>query len=413
MTESLLRTEALLPRDFSELAALRDAFFRFAQSATALSDAYRELEARTARVEGELARANASLRAIFESIPSGVIARDSQGRVTAVNRAAEAILGIDAAKLFEQPSARETLRDARGDFLLAAAPAPISPETTERTIELGNGRRLVLLWTRTALPAPGGGAPGSLEVFTDLTELRALQREAAARERLATLGETAAALAHQIRSPLNGFQGFLALLLRQLSAEPAESPARRYAEKLLEGARELERIVAGFLAYARPEALCCAPVSLRPLFESIERAFVDMGRAKKDAIEIDVEPATLAVEGDPVALKQVFWNLLENALEATEGTGPVRLRARETPFAGTVFVEVEDEGPGIPKELFPRLFQPFATGRPRGSGLGLAVVRKLLDLQGGSVRAKNLSPRGARFTVELRARASAGKKKGG
>jgi signal transduction histidine kinase len=377
------------------IAGLKDAFETFSRSAGALSSAYEALEARAARVDLELARVNAAQRTILESIPSGLVARDAAGRVSAMNGAARSILGLEGDRSLERAAA---LEDSTGRPLFAG-PAPLVATTEERTLALPCDRHVVLLWTRAPLSGEGAAA-GSLDVFSDVTEVRRLRAEVAARDRLAALGETAAALAHQVRNPLNGFQGFLALLLRELAPLPAASAARVYAGKALEGARELERVVGSFLAFARPESLDVGRVGLDVLARDVVRA-VEAAGAPVDRVSIDVRPRRLWIEADPVRLKQVLVNLVENALAATPAPGLVVLRARRLPGRGRVALEVEDEGQGIDADLMPRLFQPFATKTPGGSGLGLAYVRKAVELHGGSVRATNLSTRGARFTIEL------------
>lgn len=380
----------------AQVAGLREAFETFSRSAQALGQAYSALEARAALVDLELARANALQGKILESIPSGLVARDAAGRVTAVNGAALAILGLERAGA--QGERLLDLEAADGSALLGPlAPAGVTAE--ERSFVRPDGRAVALVWTRTPLGGePGRESAGCLDVFTDVTEVQRLRAEVAARERLTALGETAAALAHQVRNPLNGFQGFLGLLQRELAALPESAPARLYAGKALEGARELERVVAGILAVARPETLERRVVGVaslaRDAVASLEAAGMPVARITVDA------PASLSVHADALRLKQAVVNLLENALAATPESGRIRVRARARGRT-SVLLEVEDEGSGIDPALLPRLFQPFATTRAHGSGLGLAYVRKVVELHGGAVSARNLKSRGARFTIEL------------
>lgn len=230
-----------------------------------------------------------------------------------------------------------------------------------------------------------------------LREMRGLEAQMAQRERLASLGNMAATVAHEIRNPLNA----VSMGLQRLGAEFRTDDAEEYERLvgLMHGeVRRLNGIVEEFLSLARPVALTVADVEvaavLRELVTLIE------GEAKASGVEIVVDaPSSLPVlRVDPDRLRQVLLNLARNGLEAMPRGGTLTLAAGADD--DTITLEVRDTGDGIPADLLPRIFEPYVTTKATGVGLGLAIARRIVEAHGGRIEAES-GARGTRFRIDL------------
>ncbi len=287
---------------------------------------------------------------------------------------------------------------------------------TERAVEqLGQ--------LRLDLPIEAGGGPllsriqSSLRRMADalahekaltrsqLEELRATnerlartQSELVAAERLATVGRLAAGIAHEVGNPLAGILGYLSLLRARINDETS----REFVDRTEAEVQRIDGIVRGLLELGRPPRPALQLVELA----SIVRTCVQLGGAgehlKHVQIGISIPPEAVAL-ADPAAFSQIMLNLLLNAGQAMDGSGEIRVGARQ--LGGRVEIHVEDQGRGIPESVLPRLFEPFFTTRAagKGTGLGLAVSQHLAQGIGGALYAENRPEGGARFVLELQA----------
>ena len=247
--------------------------------------------------------------------------------------------------------------------------------------------------------ADGGPAVrGFLVLFADLTEARQRAEEARLADNLMHLGEMAAGAAHELRNSLATLRGYLTLIERTPEGESSAG----HLEEVRHEADHLQRVLEDFLSFARPG---------RGRVESVDLATVAARAAADPALEgrvrLEVDPTTPLLSGDQQLLEHSVRNLLRNALEAQleaggpgrdtvgdtaaqPGSSPVDLSVRPLADGGAELV-VADRGPGVAPEIADRLFQPFATSRPGGVGLGLALAHRIVSLHGGSLR---LEPRG-------------------
>jgi two-component system, NtrC family, nitrogen regulation sensor histidine kinase GlnL len=389
-----------------DLNALR----ALASAALRVEEAYSQLRDGAARLDRELAEANqrlaskvvelehlsGSLAAVLSAIPSGVVVADADGGVIMANPAAHEILGVAPGKLCGHPA--RNVVDAKGHPLLLLARGECV--AVERIVERADDSRVV----RGSVVAVRDAANeflGLVELLDDRTEVKVLEDEVRRLDRLAELGRVAAILAHEIRNPLSGIRGFAGMLERKLKDADGLEAEHRYARRICEGADRADAIIDSVLFLASPRPLRRDAVGVEALFcevwENVSHA--DPTRSRGVEVRLDIDPRALSVVGDRVRLEQALTNLLTNALAAMNGRGRIELRAREA--HGIVTLEVCDDGPGIPKEALPRLFEPFFTTKSEGAGLGLALVRRILDLHGGSVRAENQASRGAKFVLAL------------
>lgn len=235
------------------------------------------------------------------------------------------------------------------------------------------------------------------ELETAHRRLQASEAELVQSEKLSSLGRLAASVAHEINNPA-GIVSLHAQLLREECDQPA---LRASVDRIVEAAERVSRIVRALLEATRraPSAGETLPVRVADVVDEALASLRALGAAPRLAVEVDIEPESVT-RGDPSQLAQVIRNLVENAAHATGGEGRLRVEARRR--ADAVEVSVSDDGPGIPAEALPRLFEPFFTTRRKtGTGLGLFVAWGIVRGHGGSIRAENRPEGGARFVVQL------------
>jgi signal transduction histidine kinase len=231
-----------------------------------------------------------------------------------------------------------------------------------------------------------------------LRELRALETEMAQRERLAALGDVAAAFAHEVRNPLNA----VSMGLQRLRAEFAPAPADEYARfvDLMQGeVTRLNTIVEDFLALARPLPLTPARVAVDTLLGELAALVEAQARAASIDVRVAAPSSLPRVVADRDHLKQVLLNLVLNAVQAAGRGGRVTLEAQ--PARDGITIVVADTGPGIAPDVLPRIFDPYFTTRNGGLGLGLTIARRIVQAHGGSLEVESTPGAGARFTVRL------------
>ena len=316
------------------------------------------------------------LTALLGALPGGVIIVDRAGCIEEANPVAGTLFG-------------EPLQGMPLDTVLERAGGPGAG--LSELLELSGGRSIRL--SRRELD--GGG---QLVLVTDVTEAQAMQAMLARQQRLLTLGELAAGLAHQIRTPLAA-----ALLYASQMTLAARSPGdlTRCADKTVESLRQLDRLVNDMLAFAHGGA-ARERVSVSALLEQVAQW---LRPALREGVQLTIrtEAPGLAVRANAPSLVSVLLNLATNALQAADGALHLELLARRS-ANGRAQVVVSDDGPGIPEALRGRIFEPFFTTRERGHGIGLAIVRSVVEAHGGSVRLAT-SARGATFIVEIPAEA--------
>jgi len=230
-----------------------------------------------------------------------------------------------------------------------------------------------------------------------LEERRALEGELRRRERLATVGELTAALAHEIRNPLGSLKG-AAQILADLTL-PAEERSRLLAI-LGEESGRLDRVLTDFLTLARDRKVRRTTVDLAACVRETATLLTPEAEARGVAVRVEGAEGAVVLTGDGDLLRQLIWNLARNGVEAAASGGEVTLRVA-TAEAGRVRLVVEDTGPGIAAEDLGRLFDPFFTTRDGGTGLGLAICDRIARDHGATLTAENRAEGGARFVVEL------------
>jgi len=217
--------------------------------------------------------------------------------------------------------------------------------------------------------------------------------------RLAALGQFAAAIAHDIRTPLTSISMNVQILRRKLQLPDDD---REHLDIALEELARLDRSVAEILDFAKPVKLTSEPIDVAELIETTGRSLTPVLSERGVAVRVEPSGASdaLTVHGDPQRLRQVLTNLVDNAANASRPGAVVTLRAAATGDR-CVAIEVEDHGRGIGPDDLPRIFEPFFTTRPDGTGLGLAIVHKVIRAHGGDIKVRSTPGAGSTFTITL------------
>lgn len=385
------------------VAAARDSRRHNAASAdtvvlsAALSDAVAKLKAQE---RATAARAEASERMsseIISSLSAGLLVVGVTGNVRILNPAGKRMLGIADGAPFD--SYRNLLREPVLSDLIDECIATRGP-ILRRSVQLVDATNGVshLGVTVSPMADDSGALQGAICLFTDLTAVKQLEEQLRLKESLATVGELTAGIAHEFRNGLATIHGYSKLF--DLEALPENY--RQYVQGIRAEAQSLGEVVTNFLNFARPAELTLSRVDLSAI---CERAAEEL-RAEARGLggDVSVRGGWGDVEGDEVLLRQAFSNLLRNAVEAcVHGrVAPVVVVRSEVDHAQKfVRVTVEDNGPGIPPEQRERVFQPFFTSKRSGTGLGLALVQKIVVFHNGRIAVGSSDLGGASLQVTL------------
>jgi len=347
-------------------------------------------------------------RHLVFNLRTGVLAITRDGRIAAMNDIAYRVLGLSARPGDIGRPFAEVLHDCPevARILQQGFDTDDLPNRAEMRLRK-TGRAMG--YSLSPILDDEGTKIGATLFFKDLTRVEQLEERERLRDRLAALGEMAAAIAHEVKNPLASIEVAAGVLKRQLSDQ---SEALEALDDIIKEAKMANAIVVEVLEFVRPIQLQVERVAVdEALKDAITLA---EGKQARGAVSIDTEIATDVPEllADPHQLRQLFSNLVANAFEALGGEGHVSIRAGLLPGddeptsaieppVPQVVVEVRDTGPGIAQDDLERIFSPFFTTKPQGTGLGLAIVRKVVDAHDGHIDAISAPGRGATFRVTL------------
>jgi signal transduction histidine kinase len=344
-------------------------------------------------------------RHLVLNLRTGVLAITRDGRVAAINDFAYRILGLPQGSADIGRAFADVLHDCPEvtRILLQAFDSHELPNRAEMRLRR-TGKAVG--YTLSHIHDDDGRTVGATLFFKDLTRVEQLEERERLRDRLAALGEMAAAIAHEVKNPLAAIEVAAGVLKRQLTDRPE---ALDVLDDIIKESKMANAIVVEVLEFVRPIQLQVDRVSLlEALKDSITLA---EGKRARGAVSIDMSmaPEVPDLLADPHQLRQLFSNLLANAFEALGGEGHIDIRATVLPGDDDgadppppqVVVEVRDTGPGIAPDDLERIFSPFFTTKPQGTGLGLAIVRKVVDAHEGHIDAISARGHGATFRVTL------------
>lgn len=344
-------------------------------------------------------------RDLVWSLRNGVVAVTRDGTVTVMNDVAYQILGLTPRESDIGSPFAEVLRGHQDVCRIVASAFELShlPNRAELRLK-GSGK--VIGYTLSQVRDGRGRITGATLFFKDLTRVEQLEERERLRDRLAALGEMAAAIAHEVKNPLAGIEVMAGILKRQLADSP---DAQNILGDIIKEAKMANAIVLEVLDFVRPIRLQVERISLADAIRdavTMAESHVTRGNVR---VTVDCPEHLPSIQGDPHQLRQIFTNLLTNAFEALGGVGDVAVVARQLADEGPageppgpmLQVEVTDNGPGMPAEVMDKIFSPFFTTKPQGSGLGLAIVRKIVDAHDGRIDVGVVDQGGTRFCVTL------------
>lgn len=342
-----------------------------------------------------LSRLKAFSDSLVENMPIGLIALDGDRRLTAFNQAAEAVLGLKAESL-GKPAESALPASCRG--LLDGLPTEGRPVDREIDCTVAEGRSARLEMIATVLQEEEESpSPGHVILFRDMTEVRRLKQEVVRSQRLASLGSLAAGVAHEIRNPLSSIKGFATYFKERYRDNPADCET---AEVMIREVDRLNRVITQLLEFARPMTMTRVPASLQQLIRHALKTVEGQARQRRITVEADLSPEIGEIPLDADRITQVLLNLCLNAIAAMEGGGTLRITLGWQD-SRTVRIELADTGSGISDQDLPRVFDPYFTTKPSGTGLGLPIVQKVVEAHGGEVTIRSELGKGTTVTVLL------------
>ena len=359
------------------------------------------------KLERELSQSEALHRSVVDAVDAFIVGLRPGGEVRMWNRSAalstdlpaSAVLGKPLTGLLVSDRAREQLGQA-----LALALEGEEIEELELPVQSAAGPQRIVRWHLSRLPDHGGEAL-VLAVGVDRTDRIELERRAAEAEAMASRGTLTAGRAPAIRNPLNAATLQLELLQRgadKLADTTARDAIAERVRIVREELSRLTRLLDDFLRLARPRAIEQRTVDLRALVTEVAELHAPAAQQAGVSIALDLEDGPLEARGDAALLRQVLINLVINAIEAMRERGQGRLRLGCHRKSQTrVELSVEDDGPGIPEEIGDRMFAPFVTSKEAGTGLGLTVVKRVVDRHGGAIHVTSAAGQGTRIWVTL------------
>ncbi|HSC26108.1 MAG TPA: ATP-binding protein [Vicinamibacterales bacterium] len=341
-------------------------------------------------------------RDLVWNLRNGVLAVTRDGSVAVMNDVAYRVLGLKPNPRDIGQSFTRVLRTQPEVARIVASAFELSHLPNRAELRLKNSGK-VIGYTLSQVRDAHGRLTGATLFFKDLTRVEQIEERERLRDRLAALGEMAAAIAHEVKNPLAGIVVMAGILKRQL---PDSLDAQSILGDIIKEAKMANSIVIEVLEFVRPIRLQVESIALADVIR--DAISLAEGRVPRGGVAIAAQlPAGVpAIQGDPHQLRQLFTNLLTNAFEALSGRGAVSISAQQLaddePQAGeghggpSILVDVADDGPGVPADVMDRIFNPFFTTKPQGSGLGLAIVRKIVDAHDGRI---DMSPRSGGGTV--------------
>ncbi len=390
-------TRAVAQGDFSqrETVASRDELGVLTQSFNTMRQQLAEARAVVERNQAQLADAHAYVQGILDNLSAGVLAFDESMRLRSFNNSAAAIL--DTAVDRVAGSAPDDWRGrspglAQLGAEIAEAFRHDDRSEWEKQIEYaGRKGEQMLLLRGTRLPA--GSATGYVVVFDDITHVLQSQRDAA-------WTEVARRLAHEIKNPLTPIQLSAERLQMKLAgklAGPEADMLARSTQTIVNQVAALKNMVDAFRQYARMPEPTAQSIDLNALMREVLALY----ESHADWFKIELAADLPFFVGDPAQLRQVMHNLLQNAQDSLAEVESPHIELRSERIDGGVRVTITDNGAGFPETLMKRAFEPYVTTKPKGTGLGLVIVKKIVEEHGGTVSISNVAPHGARVTLNF------------
>ena len=374
------------------------AFYTVALLTSYLSESLRLAGRRLEEASDSLADLEAFSQTIIDSITSGLMTTDIEGRINFFNEAAANILVVDSQQAIGQEV--KALLGELDDFLdrLKAKLAGRRYLRMEGAYLNRRGEELYLGMSVSYLLIDGDKKSGFLFIFQDLTEIKRLEREVRLKENLATMGEMAAGMAHEIRNPLASISGSVQVLAE---AEELTEEQKRLMDIIVRESERLSGTLTEFLAYARPPRFEPDQIDLRRVVEETATLLRHSSEVLPEhQIALDLPENPVMLFADPNQMKQITWNLARNALQAMPDGGRLEMALARNGSGGVVMT-FRDQGIGISGGEVHKVFEPFSGSFKRGSGLGLAIVYRIVKDYNGLIQVDSVASKGTVISVHF------------
>jgi PAS domain S-box-containing protein len=396
-----------------ELLTIFDSFNTYAQK---LESSYKQLQDKVKKIDREMAYTNECLnnkvleldnqtrfvKSILESMHSGVVAVDNDGKIMTFNNVAEHTLNVFAGDVLGR-DIRSALGHIGGfdDLLLESMSKNKRINNIKRIIEIEEGETRNIESSISILKDENGTITGAVEIFHDLSEICELKGRLSSAHDLVSVGTMAASIAHEIRNPLNGIEGFASLLEREL-----EGDSLRLIKHIIKGTKNINKIVTDLLFLARPIKLNLRRDELPKIIDKA-LLFVEQELGHKGSRDIQIEKDYDSCEDiilcDTDRLQQAFLNILLNAIQSMPEGGKIKIFTRKSTTKDIPIIQIGfvDTGDGINDGTIRKVFEPFFTTKDDGTGLGLAIVRKIIELHEGRINIFSGPEKGTTIMVSL------------
>ncbi len=338
-----------------------------------------------------LSRITIFSEALVKNMPIGIIALDGSGQIVTCNEKAQAVLNV-------------TYRDALGKEAAEILPRPLKNlleelpaqgGLLERDIKLTSpeGKDQILEIIAAGLMDEGIPA-GKILLVHDATAIRELEKEVSRSRHLTSIGSLAAGVAHEIRNPLSSIKGFAVYLKEKLSGNIED---KKTAEVMIQEVERLNRVISQLIEFARPLELKKERTRFADLVRHTVKLIDAEAQKNKITIDMEIDPDVPLIEVDPDKIKQVLLNIFLNSLAAMKRGG--KLVIIILPGKSYLSIIISDTGMGIEKTDLPRIYDPYFTSKPAGTGLGLAVVQKIMEAHGGHINVESTAGQGTKISL--------------
>jgi two-component system sensor histidine kinase HydH len=343
-----------------------------------------------------LSRIKAFSDNVVENVPIGLLALDNQGKIAAFNNGAESILRLSAPDVIGQVAGRIIPSELIDEINHSISQGDVIEKEIE--CKTAEGKRVPLEIAASSLKDENGVFLGNVLLFKDLTEVRALRREVARSQRLASVGRLAAGVAHEIRNPLSSIKGFATYFKERY---PDRTDDQQTANIMIQEVDRLNRVVGQLLEFARPISVKKQRISLLALLKDSLKLIEDRAATKGISVHTQHAAGVDAAWGDPDRINQILLNLYLNAIDSMETGGELKVALSSDGDDSEIYIKISDTGCGISPDHLSKIFDPYFTTKSTGTGLGLAIAHNILEALGGKITVESNPEKGTTFTVAL------------
>ncbi len=347
---------------------------------------------------------------IIQSIHSGLVTLDREGRIITFNRAAQEITELSLSQV-HMKYMEEVFASWKLPLRTHASGSDFENPRFETTFRKPGGRSLYLGFSLASLKDKSANEIGKIIVFQDLTKLKEMQGQVQRMDRLAAIGRLAAGIAHEVRNPLASISGSIQVLKKGLRLSDSD---KRLMDIIIRESSNLSDLISEFTQFARPNKHKKQVFNLTSLVQEVVEMFKNSPECGQSITINQNMEGDININANYQQIKQVLWNLVINAVQAIEHTGEISIsvwtKTGDTPIENNsteennrnpVAIEIKDTGTGIDKKIIDKIFDPFYTSKDTGTGLGLVVVHKIIQEHEGTISVDSSQESGTCFTIIL------------